>query len=228
MTDDAPVLWVVGTPIGNLGDLTERAREALAAADAIACEDTRRTAKLLSHLGIPRPGMYFSCHEANERHVVGRVLGLLRAGHKVALVSDAGMPLVSDPGFVVVREARAEGFDVVVLPGPSAVLTALIASGLPVHSFTFKGFSPRKKGKRRAFLEAEADSPHTLVLFEAAPRLPGLLQLAAEVLGPRQAAVCLELTKRFERVERGTLPELAERLDKPQKGEVTVVIAGAP
>jgi 16S rRNA (cytidine1402-2'-O)-methyltransferase len=219
---------VVGTPIGNLGDITFRALESLKAADAIACEDTRRTAKLLSHFEIPRPRTYFACNDVNERRVVSRVLGLLREGLTVALCSDAGMPMVSDPGFVVVREARAEGYEVEVIPGVSAVPTAVVVSGLAVHSWLYKGFPPRKPGKRRRFFTDEADSPHTLVFFESPQRLGSTLAVAAEALGERQAAVCVELTKKFEQVERGTLAELAALFEKKgPRGEVTVVVSGA-
>jgi 16S rRNA (cytidine1402-2'-O)-methyltransferase len=222
-------LYLVATPIGNLGDLSFRGLSVLRGVDAIACEDTRRTLKLLSHFGVPRPSFYFSCHEHNERAVVGRVLGLLREGHSVALCTDSGMPLVSDPGFIVTRETRAAGFAVEVVPGPSAVQTALVASGLAVHSYTFKGFAPRKSGQRRRFLEVDAISPHTLVLFESPFRLGALLLDAATVLGAgRPAAVCLELTKRFERIEKGTLGDLASRFAVGKvQGEITIVIAGA-
>ncbi len=227
--DDAVLpghLYVVPTPIGNLGDLGRRAAQVLAAVDAIACEDTRRTWKLLTHLEIPRPGAFFACHDHNEAPAARRVCGLLETGRSVALCSDAGMPLVSDPGFVVLRSVREAGHPVVVIPGPSAVITALVASGLPVHAFTFKGFPPRRPGRRRRFFAEEAERSGSLVFFEAVPRLSGTLRAAAEALGERSAAVCFELTKRFERIERGTLAELAERMTGETRGEVTVVIAG--
>lgn len=227
-TEGSTRLSLVATPIGNLGDITLRALETLRSARAILCEDTRRTLKLLSHHQIPRPSVYFACHEHNERQMVDRVLGLLESGLSVAYCTDAGTPLVSDPGFLLAREARARGFVVEVIPGPSAVDTALLASGLPVSAFTFKGFSPRKGGQRRRFLDEDRRSRHTLVFFEAPYRLHSFLCLAVEVYGPdRQAAVCFELTKLFERVERGTLLELAERLGTGKiQGEITVVIEG--
>lgn len=226
--DDGPRLYVVGTPIGNLGDITLRALEVLKSVTAIACEDTRRTAKLLSHFEIPRPRAYFACNDVNERKVVSRIIGLLRDGISVALCSDAGMPLVSDPGFVVLREAREEGFTVEVIPGVSAVPTAVVASGLAVHAWTYKGFPPRKPGKRRRFFSDEATSEHTLVFFEAPQRLGSTLRVAFEELGPRQAAVCVELTKKFEQIERGTLEELAATFEsKGPRGEVTVVVSGS-
>jgi len=221
-------LLLVATPIGNLRDLTLRALDVLRGVDAIACEDTRRTLKLLSAHGIPRPAVFFSCHEHNERAVVGRVLGLLGEGRVVALCTDAGTPLLSDPGFLVAREARAAGFPVEAVPGPSAVTAALLASGLPPHAFTFRGFPPRKPGPRRRLLADHAASDATLVLFEAPQRLAALLADAAAVLGPdREAAVCVELTKRFESVTRGPLSDLAARYAAGAvRGEVTVVIAG--
>jgi len=221
-------LYLVATPIGNLQDLTLRALTVLRSVDAIACEDTRRTLKVLAAFEIPRPGAFFSCHDYNERAAVGRVLGLLGGGRSVALCTDAGTPLLSDPGFLVAREARAAGFPVEVVPGPSAVTTALVASGLPAHAFTFRGFPPRKPGPRRRLLAGHLVSDASLVLFEAPQRLAALLADAAAVLGSdREAAVCMELTKRFEKVDRGPLGELAVRYasDAP-RGEVTVVIAG--
>jgi 16S rRNA (cytidine1402-2'-O)-methyltransferase len=220
-------LYLVATPIGNLGDITLRALDILRAVPAIAAEDTRHTHKLLSHHGIPRPGLFFACHEHNERGAAARIIGLLKAGTAVALVTDAGLPGVSDPGYLVVREALAAGLPYEILPGASAAQTALLRAGLPMSSYTFLGFLPRKPGKQRAALTREARRPHTLVLFESPFRIGALLRLAASVLGERPAAVCYELTKAHERVDRGTLGELAARLgDKPAKGEITVVIAG--
>jgi 16S rRNA (cytidine1402-2'-O)-methyltransferase len=194
---------------------------------ALACEDTRRTRVILDRYEIPRPAVMFSLHEHNEDRAARRVLELLDGGTSVGVCSDAGMPLVSDPGFTTVRMAAEAGHRVEAVPGPSAVTAALAVSGLPVASFTFKGFPPRKPGPRRRFLEAEADAPHTLVIFESPHRLAALLQDALDVLGDRRACVCLELTKLFERVERGFLSDLCQiyRGAAP-KGEVTVVIAG--
>jgi 16S rRNA (cytidine1402-2'-O)-methyltransferase len=219
-------LYLVGTPIGNLEDITLRALRVLASVDALACEDTRRTRALLTHHGIRTPSTLFSLHEHNEDRALGRVLSLLERGLDVALCSDAGTPLISDPGFPTVREAVARGHAVEVVPGPSAVTAALAVSGLPAASFTFKGFAPRKPGPRRRYLETELPSPHTLVLFESPHRLAGLLKDALQVFGERPACVCVELTKKFEEVRRGTLPELVEQLaERPVRGEVTVVIA---
>ncbi len=221
-------LYLVATPIGNLQDLTLRALDVLRGVDALACEDTRRTLKVLAHFGIPRPPAFFACHDHNERTAAGRVLGLLREGRSVGLCTDAGTPLLSDPGYLVAREARAAGFPLEVVPGPSAVTTALVASGLPAHAFTFRGFPPRKPGPRRRLLAGQRAADTTLVLFEAPQRLAALLADAAAVIDPgREAAVCVELTKRFESVARGTLGDLAARYAaEPVRGEVTVVIAG--
>lgn len=221
------VLYIVGTPLGNLEDITLRALSTLRSVDVMACEDTRRTWKLLTHYEIPRPSHFFACHDHNENRVTPRVMGFLEAGLKVAVVSDAGMPLISDPGYVVARAAREAGFPVVVIPGPTAAVTGLVASGLPVHSFSFKGFPPRKSGQRRRFLEAELENPATLILYVSPHRISTLLQEAAEIFGDRPAALCVELTKRFEQVERGGLIELAERFaDTPPQGELTLIIHG--
>ncbi|MBR0458741.1 MAG: 16S rRNA (cytidine(1402)-2'-O)-methyltransferase [Victivallales bacterium] len=221
-------LYVIATPIGNLSDASPRTMEVLKSLDALACEDTRHTGNLLSLLEIPRPPLVFSNHEFNERSVAGRIVGLLDAGKTVGICSDAGYPLVSDPGYPAVRAAIAAGHEVVPVPGASAVPLALIKSGLPVSSYTFKGFPPRKPGTRRQFLEMERDMPHTLVFYESPFRVAKLLAEAAEVFGAREAAVCLELTKQFERCSRGTLPELAALFANQEvKGEVVVVIAGS-
>jgi 16S rRNA (cytidine1402-2'-O)-methyltransferase len=219
-------LYLVGTPIGNMEDVTLRALSVLSEVRAVACEDTRRTRILLTRHGIKTPEILFSLHEHNEHRALGRVLGLLESGVDVALCSDAGQPLISDPGYPTLRQVIARGHAVEVIPGPSAVTAALTVSGLPVSSFTFKGFPPRKPGPRRRFLEIELNSPHTLVIFESPHRLAGLLEQAREVYGDRAACICLELTKKFEEVRRGTLSELLEQLPASQvRGEVTVLIA---
>ncbi len=220
-------LFVIATPIGNLEDLTFRAKRVLSEVDALACEDTRHTRILLDRYGIPRPNLLFPYHEHNEDRAAQRILGLLAANHNVGLCSNAGYPGISDPGYVVISRAVSRGFAIEVIPGASAVPTALLSSGLPTSSFTFKGFPPRKAGRRRAFLEAERDVPHTLVFYESPHRLGALLQTALEVLGDRQAAVCIELTKMFEDVRRGPLSALAHEFEGAKvKGEVVVVIAG--
>ncbi|NLB70276.1 MAG: 16S rRNA (cytidine(1402)-2'-O)-methyltransferase [Lentisphaerae bacterium] len=221
------MLYIVATPIGNLGDITSRALETLKLVDAIACEDTRRTWALLSHFGIPRPPEMISYREGNEERAGARVLALLREGADVALCSDGGYPGISDPGFRLVRSAVAEGVNMTVIPGACAANIALVLSGLPTSSWTFKGFPPRKPGALRRFFEVEALMPHTLIIYESPYRLGKTLMAAAEVLGEREAAVCLELTKLHERVARGTLQDLAAQYaDTKVKGEATIVIAG--
>ncbi|MFO7976540.1 MAG: 16S rRNA (cytidine(1402)-2'-O)-methyltransferase [Candidatus Hydrogenedentota bacterium] len=221
------LLYLVPTPIGNLEDMTYRAVRVLSEIAALACEDTRRTRVLLEHYGISKPKTVFSYHEHNERSAGKRILGLLDAGVSVAVCSNAGYPGVSDPGFRVASTAIEAGHEVISLPGASAVHVALVQSGLPTSSYVFKGFPPRKSGQRRRFLAMEANLPHTLVLYESPYRIGALLKDALEELGNRKAAVCVELTKRFENIERGYLAELAKTFsDVKIKGEITVVIAG--
>jgi 16S rRNA (cytidine1402-2'-O)-methyltransferase len=222
----AGTLWLVGTPIGHLGDITERARRVLGDVDLIACEDTRRTRGLLVHLGI-RGASLTSFFEGNERRRMPELMGHLRAGRDVAVVSDAGMPGLSDPGERLVRAAVAEGIPVDVVPGPSAAVTALVVSGLPAARFAFEGFLPRKAGERRARLEQLAEELRTVILFESPRRLGALLSDAAEALGNRRAAVVRELTKVHQEVVRGSLSELASRYDTEEpRGEVVVVVEG--
>jgi 16S rRNA (cytidine1402-2'-O)-methyltransferase len=224
---EAGVLYVVATPIGNMEDVTIRALAVLRACDVLAAEDTRRTRQLLTRHEIPRPRTLLSLHEHNEEHSATRIVGLLEGGARVALCSDAGTPLVSDPGYRTLKLVIESGFEVRAIPGPSAATAALAISGLPPSSFTFKGFPPRKPGPRKRFLEVEAEAPHTLVLFESPHRLARMLADAAEALGDREACVCIDMTKKFERTHRGALSELAEEFDGVTvRGEVTVVIAG--
>lgn len=221
---------VVATPIGNLGDISPRAREVLAAADVIAAEDTRHTGALLHALGLSRP--LLSLHEHNERERIGEVLARLARGKRVALVSDAGTPMVSDPGFALVRAAIDAGFAVSAIPGPSAVMVALAVSGLPTDRFCFEGFLPAKAAARRERLAALAGETRTLVLFESPHRLAALLGDLAAVMGAeRRAAVARELSKTWETVYRGTVAELSRMCaEDPNfaRGEITVVLAGAP
>ncbi|HVT19659.1 MAG TPA: 16S rRNA (cytidine(1402)-2'-O)-methyltransferase [Thermoanaerobaculia bacterium] len=218
---------VVATPIGNLGDLAPRARDAFAAADLVACEDTRHTGRLLAHLGIKKP--LVSLHEHNERQRVPRLLAELAAGRTVALASDAGTPLLSDPGYLLVREAAALGITIEPLPGPSALLAALVASALPPYPFTFAGFPPARQGKRRTFYRAWAGLGHTLVLFESPHRVLASLADALDALGDRPAAIARELTKLHEEILRGPLSVLRDELAKRSslKGELVVVIGAA-
>ena len=219
-------LFVVATPIGNLDDLSPRARSAFEAADLVACEDTRHTGLLLSRLGIKKP--LLSLHEHNERQRLPRLLAALAAGQRIVLASDAGTPLLSDPGFLLVREAAAQGFAIEPIPGPSAILAALVASALPPHPFAFAGFPPPKSGRRRTFYRSWAGCGHTLVVFESPHRLLASLADALAELGDRPAAVCRELTKLHEEVLRGPLAELlAELARRPSlKGEFVLVLGG--
>jgi 16S rRNA (cytidine1402-2'-O)-methyltransferase len=223
------MLYVVATPIGNLEDVTHRALRVIGEADVLACEDTRRTRLLLDRYNIPAPRVLISYHEHNEERAGAGILAHLESGRTVALVSDSGMPGVSDPGYRIVNAARERGLPIEVIPGASAVSTALVASGLPSSSYTFKGFPPPKQSARRRWLRADGDLPHTLVIFESPRRLAKLLGDSLEVLGDRLAAVCIELTKKFESVHRGYLSDLAKEFSREEtvRGEVTVVIAGS-
>jgi 16S rRNA (cytidine1402-2'-O)-methyltransferase len=221
------MLYLVSTPIGNLGDITLRAIETLRAVDLVVSEDTRKTGHLLNHFEIKKPQIAFN--EFNERQRLPRILDALRQGQSVALVTNAGTPAISDPGFIVVRAALEESIPITAIPGPTALIMAVILSGLAVHSFTFRGFPPRKAGPRRRFLEVDAQSPHTLVFYESPYRLIDFLQDAMAVYGDRKAAIANDLTKLFETVYRGTLSELHAQLDGTDlKGEYVVVIEGAP
>jgi 16S rRNA (cytidine1402-2'-O)-methyltransferase len=217
-------LLVCATPIGNLEDVTLRVLRALGEADAIACEDTRRTRVLLDRHGI-RAASLVSLHEHNERARAPQLAERVRAGETVALVSDAGMPLISDPGYALVRVCIGEDLPVEVLPGPSAVPSALILSGLAPDRWRFVGFLPRKRGQRERLL---MDTTETLVAFESPKRLPATLKMLADVDPLRPVAVCRELTKLHEEVARGTASELAKRYsERPPRGEIVLVVAGA-
>ncbi|MDP9185679.1 MAG: 16S rRNA (cytidine(1402)-2'-O)-methyltransferase [Actinomycetota bacterium] len=218
-------LHIVATPIGNLGDLSERARQTLADVDLVVAEDTRRTGRLLAAFGVE--ASLRSMFDGNERERTPGVLRDLMAGRSVALVSDGGMPLVSDPGYRLVHACIEEGIDVRVVPGPSAALAALVVSGLPTDRFVFEGFLPRASGQRRTRLAAIAQDPRTLVLFEAPRRVAGLLRDIALELGDRRVAVCRELTKLHEQVLRGSVTGVLEELgEQPVRGEVVVVVEG--
>jgi 16S rRNA (cytidine1402-2'-O)-methyltransferase len=222
----APGLHIVATPIGNMGDVTVRALEILAAADLIACEDTRVTRRLLDRYGIGAPLTPY--HEHNAAVACPKLIARLSEGAAIALVSDAGTPLVSDPGFKLVRAAQEAGVAVTAAPGPSAVLAALAISGLPTDRFFFEGFLPPKHAQRRARIELLKAIPATLVLFETGPRIgEALAQLAAGLGGPRDAAVCRELTKLHEELRRGNLAGLAAHYagEAEVRGEFVLVIA---
>ena len=205
-------LYLVGTPIGNLEDITLRALRVLGEVDLIACEDTRHTGKLLRHYKISKP--LVSYHEHNERERAGELIEKLLAGLSVALVSDAGMPLISDPGYHIVGEAARVGVPVVPIPGPSAVIAALAASGLPTAEFVFAGFLPPRRGARRRRLEDYLLTPSTLVFYEAPHRIKECLDDARQILGDRQAAVARELTKLHEEMIRGRLSDLAAAIGR--------------
>jgi 16S rRNA (cytidine1402-2'-O)-methyltransferase len=223
----AGTLHLVGTPIGNLGDVSRRAKETLARVDLIAAEDTRRARKLLSHLGIRAE--LTTLFEGNERARTETLLDALRDGRNVAVISDAGMPGLSDPGYRLVRACAEEGIEVRVVPGPSAAIAALVVSGLPSDRFVFEGFLPKKEGERRARLEALATERRTIVLFESPRRVGATLQAIASTLGAdRPVSVARELTKVHEEVLRGTAEELARTLEGEElRGEVVLVIGGA-
>src|SRR5262245_19353245 len=219
-----PGLYLVATPIGNLGDVTLRALETLGAVEAIACEDSRVTRRLLDRYAITTPLMTY--HDHNAESVRPRILARLAAGAAIALVSDAGTPLISDPGFKLVRAAQAAGHAVTAIPGASAVLTALTASGLPTDRFFFEGFLPSREAARRSRIDELANLPATLVFFETGPRIGAVLDDVAARLGGRPAAVCRELTKLHEEIRRGEVASLARayRDGAETRGEFVVVI----
>ncbi len=224
-----PRLTVVATPIGNLGDLSPRARAALAGAEVLACEDTRRTRGLYEALGLAAPGRTLAYHEFNEAQAAPGLLKLLREGRRVVLVSDAGTPGLSDPGYRLLNLCRGAGIPVEVVPGPHAAPLALLMSGLPTSSYTFKGFVPRKPGARARFFAEEAASRHTLLCYENPLRLAATLAAALEALGDRPASLALELTKLHERCLHGTLATLAAAISgEPPRGEAVLVIAPEP
>lgn len=221
------MLHIIATPIGNLADLTPRALEAFKTAELIACEDTRRTWQLLTHFGIPRPEM-ISYRQGNEERITERIIAAVEAGREVALCSDGGYPGISDPGYRLVRACARKSVPYEVIPGASAVNVALLMSGLSTSSFTFRGFPPRGPGAIRNWFAEDKDKEHTLICFESPFRVGPTLEAAFEVLGDREAAVCIELTKLHERVFRGYLGDLAKEFSNAKvKGEVSIVIAGA-
>lgn len=220
------MLYLVATPIGNLNDMSLRALEILRQVDIVASEDTRKTGMLLKHFEIHKPQISF--HDHNEQRVGAHIEELLKQGQSVAVVSDAGTPGISDPGFTLVRRAIQAGLDFTMIPGPAAFVMALVLSGLPIHSFTFRGFPPRKTVGRQKFFQVDKNSPHTLVYYESPYRLDDFLRDALAVFGDRAAAVANDLTKMFEKVERGTLSTLLSSIEGTKlKGEFVVVIAGA-
>jgi len=219
------MLYLIATPIGNLNDITLRALSVLREVDVVASEDTRKSGLLLKHFDIHKPQIPF--HEYNEQRAGEQIEQLLRQGKSVAVITNAGTPGISDPGFTLVRRAIKAELEVTMIPGPTAFVMALVLSGLPVHGFTFRGFPPRKSAGRRKFMEVDKESPHTLLFYESPYRLEAFLSDALEVFGDREAAIANDLTKMFESIQRGTLSELSQRVrnEKPN-GEYIVVIAG--
>lgn len=222
-------IYVAATPIGDAGDATPRLRQRLETADIIAAEDTRRLLNLAGRLEIPISAKVLAFHDHNESERIDELLDAARAGMEVLVVSDAGMPTVSDPGYKLVREAHEEDVPVTVIPGASAVLTALAISGIPTDRFSFEGFAPRKDGDRARVFSVLADEMRTMVFFDSPHRVGDTLAIMAEQFGAdREAAVCRELTKTYEEVKRGSLDELAEWAAGGLKGEITIVVSGAP
>lgn len=224
---DHRMLYIVATPLGNLEDISARAREVLASVDMIAAEDTRRTQSLLTHLGIHTQTIAY--HAFNEHARTQGLLDHLLAGKSIALVSDAGTPLISDPGYLLVKAARAHGIKVVPIPGPCALITALCVSGLPTDRFYFEGFLPAKSAQRRAVLQSLAQQACTLVFYESPHRILDSIEDMLAVFGSREAAIGRELTKQFETILAGTLSEILEQItaDKnQQKGEFVVMVSG--
>ena len=219
------MLYIVSTPIGNLGDITLRALEILKTVDLIISEDTLKTGVLLKHFDIHKPQLSF--HIYNEQKVVPKIIELLEEGKNIALVSNAGTPAISDPGYSIVRAAIDRNLALTCIPGSTAVTTALVLSGLPAHAFIFRGFPPRKSSARRHFMELDKESPYTLVFYESPYRLLGFLEDALAVYGKRPAAITNDMTKMFETVYRGTLVELNEKMKNEKiQGEYCVVIGG--
>ena len=219
------MLYLIATPLGNLGDITLRALETLRQVDVVASEDTRKTGLLLKHFEISKPQLAF--HEHNEAKAGHKIMNLLAEGKSVAVVTDAGTPGISDPGYSIVQRVVAENVPVTMIPGPTALIMALVLSGLPAHAFTFRGFPPRKSGKRQRFMAVDAESPHTLIFYESPYRIRAFLADALEVYGDRDTAVCNELTKLYESVHRGTLSELMAHFETEEpRGEYVVVIGG--
>ncbi len=220
-------LYIIATPLGNIEDISLRALRILREITALACEDTRITKKLFSKYEIPFPQEMFSYHEHNEKPAGKRILQLLDNNINVGLCSDCGCPLISDPGYKIVADALDSGFNVEVIPGPCAIETALMSSGMPTSSFTFLGFAPPKSGKRKNFFLKEIASEHTLIFYESPYRIDKFLNDAKEIFQNRLTAVCIELTKKFQSIHKGWLYDICDEFqNKKVKGEIVVIIAG--
>jgi 16S rRNA (cytidine1402-2'-O)-methyltransferase len=219
-------LFICATPIGNLEDVTLRLLRILGEVDVIAAEDTRRTRKLLTYHGV-RGGRLVAYHQANERRQTAHLVELLRKGSRIALVSDGGMPAISDPGYRMVRACIAEGIPFEVIPGPSSIPAALVASGLPTARFAFEGFLPRSQGEKLSRLESLAPDDRTLIIFESPSRVRGTLEALRSTLGDRRMALARELTKIHEEVIRGTVSEVIEQVTEDPLGEIVLVVEGA-
>ena len=225
MIQHTGTLYIVATPIGNLDDISARALQTLRTVDVIAAEDTRHTGRLLHHFGIQQPML--AVHEHNEQAILQQFVDRLTHGTQIALVSDAGTPLISDPGFPIVRACRAAGIPVVPIPGPSALITALSVAGLPTDAFYFAGFPPRKQTARRAWLGTHSTLTATLIYYESAHRVLTCLHDMCEQFGADRQAVCArELTKRYETIVQGSLAQVIQQMDPQPKGEIVLLIAG--
>jgi 16S rRNA (cytidine1402-2'-O)-methyltransferase len=220
-----PVLFLVSTPIGNLGDISERALDTLRTVDLIASEDTRKTGLLLKHFAIKKPLISF--YEHNEQKAIEKIIIQLHEGKTVALVSNAGTPGISDPGFTLVRRVIQEDLPFTMIPGPTGLIMAIVLSGLPIHSFTFRGFPPRKSGVRKRFMEVDVTSPHTLIFYESPYRLIDFLKDALTIFQDRQAVIANDLTKFFETFYRGKLSDLIPLMESTKLlGEYIIIIEG--
>ncbi len=220
-------IYLVSTPIGNLQDISLRAVNILRNVDVIACEDTRKSGKLLSHFGIEKKNPLVSFYEQNEQQSLKRLIGFLNSGKTVALITSAGTPGISDPGFILVRYAIENEISISMIPGPSALIIALVLSGLPTHSFTFRGFPPRKTNQLRKFLLIDENSPHTLIFYESPHRLVKFLEECFGVFGDRRVAVLNDLTKMYETIKRGKLSEVIPEINISRiQGEYVVVLEG--